>query len=214
MLAYNSGQEISLEQLSKGAGIAKNTLKRYIEYLQAAFLIKVVSRLDHSAKKFKRATKFKVYLTNPSMRAALFGPVNAQSEAMGALVETAIFAQWFHSEALEQLHYARWAGGEVDMVYLPLSEHLAHWCVEVKWSDLAFEDERKIKGLIQFLQNNSRYQASALSSPIVTSKRVLGWKTIQDVRIRFIPAAIYAYQLGANFHLPPASAAHNPVPNQ
>jgi hypothetical protein len=33
----------------------------------------------------------KVYLTNPSMRAALFGTIEEGDEAMGSLVETAIF---------------------------------------------------------------------------------------------------------------------------
>jgi uncharacterized protein len=95
-LAYNSGNEVSLDGLSKSSGVAKNTIKRYLEYLEAAFLIRRVERIDNNAKRFKRAMCFKVYLTNPSMRAALFGQIDANSEAMGALTETAIFSQWQH----------------------------------------------------------------------------------------------------------------------
>ena len=69
-LAYNTANEISLNELSKGSGIAKNTIKKYIEYLEAAFLIRLVHRVDRSAKRFKRANFFKIYLTNPSIRAA------------------------------------------------------------------------------------------------------------------------------------------------
>jgi predicted AAA+ superfamily ATPase len=49
----------------------KARFKKYLTYLEAAFLIKTVHRVDVNAKTFKRATRFKVYLTNPSMRAAL-----------------------------------------------------------------------------------------------------------------------------------------------
>lgn len=69
-LAFNTANEISLGELSRNSGVAKNTIKRYIEYLEAAFLIKVVHPVDHNAKRFRRANFFKVYLTNPSMRAA------------------------------------------------------------------------------------------------------------------------------------------------
>ena len=64
-LAYNTGMELSLENLSSGSGVAKNTIKRYLEYLEAAFLIRCVNRIDLNAKHFKRVTSFKVYLTIP-----------------------------------------------------------------------------------------------------------------------------------------------------
>jgi hypothetical protein len=84
-LTYNSGNEVSLEGLSQSSGVSKNTIKRYLEYLEAAFLIRRVERIDQNAKKFKRAVCFKVYLTNPSMRAALFGQLDADSKAMGGI---------------------------------------------------------------------------------------------------------------------------------
>ena len=95
-LAYNTAGEVSLEALASRSGVAKNTLKRYIDTLEAAFLVKVVHRIDRSARRFQRAASFKVYLTNPSMRAALFAPVAADDEAVGDLAETAVFSQWFH----------------------------------------------------------------------------------------------------------------------
>ena len=121
-LAFNSANEVSLEGLSKKSGVAKNTLKRYIEYLEAAFLLEVVHRVDRNARRFQRATAFKVYLTNPSMRAALFAPVGAEDPATGDLVETAVFAQWFH--ARPPIHYARWdrEGGEVDLVEIDAAQ--------------------------------------------------------------------------------------------
>ena len=90
-IAYNSGGEFSLETLSKQSQVPKNTLKKYIEYLEAAFLIKKVKRIDQSGKRFKRDNFFKIYLTNPSLRSALFSPITSTDEMIGNMVETAIF---------------------------------------------------------------------------------------------------------------------------
>ena len=36
-LAFNAANEASLDELSMGSSIAKNTIKNYIEYLEATF---------------------------------------------------------------------------------------------------------------------------------------------------------------------------------
>lgn len=193
VIAYNTGQEISLEGLSQGAGISKNTLKRYLEYLQAAFLIKIVNRIDDNSKKFKRATHFKVYLTNPSMRAALFGPVTSESSAMGALTETGIYSQWFHSVTINNLFYARWKNGEVNIVHLASSSQSPNWCVEVKWSDSPYSNISKISGVIEFVNKNTLQDGA-----LVTTKTKEGMKTINGFEFSFIPSALYAYSLSSN----------------
>ena len=99
-IAYNSGGEFSLETLSKQSQVPKNTLKKYIEYLEAAYLIKQVKRIDQSGKRFKRDNFFKIYLTNPSLRTALRTPITSTDEMIGNMVETAIFAQWMHRDWL------------------------------------------------------------------------------------------------------------------
>ena len=116
VLAYNTGNEVSLEGLSTESQVGKEQLNKYLEYLEAAFLIVTVTKIDEGGKRFRRKRHFKVYLTNPSMRAALFSPVSEDNQAMGALTETAIFRQWFHSPEMEMIHYARWKNGEVDLV--------------------------------------------------------------------------------------------------
>lgn len=191
-IAYNTGNEITLESLSKSSGVSKNTIKKYMEYLEAAFLIKIVNRVDVTSKKFKRATTFKVYLTNPSMRAALFGPVSADHEAMGALTETAIFSQWFHNQDIENLHYARWKSGEVDIVWLNIATQKPYWCVEVKWSDLPCSDSRMLNGLTEFVKNND------LKDTLVTTRTLSQSGVVNDVSVRFRPSASYTYTLGAN----------------
>ena len=133
-IAYNSGGEFSLESLSNQSEVPKNTLKKYIEYLEAAFLIKKVKRIDQSGKRFKRDNFFKIYLTNPSLRSALFSPITATDDMIGNMVETAIFSQWMHREWFTP-RYARWSTGEVDMVGLSDSNLKAAWALEIKWSN-------------------------------------------------------------------------------
>ena len=188
-LAFNTANEISLGELSQNSGVAKNTIKRYIEYLEAAFLIKVVHRVDHSAKRFHRANFFKVYLTNPSMRAALFSPVKPDDGAIPYLAETAIFAQWFHSSTT--LYYARWHDGEVDMVMLGNKQKPA-WAVEVKWSDRVCSDPKELENIVSFCQANK------LSDTLVTSKTKSMTTNVDNVAIRFVPASVYCYTVGYN----------------
>jgi len=193
-LAYNTGNEVGLEALSQSSGVAKNTIRRYLEYLDAAFLVRRVDRIDENARRFKRAVCFKVYLTNPSMRAALFGPVDADSDAMGALTETAIFSQWQHRVSIE-LHYARWKTGELDIVYLDPADQSADWAVEVKWSDRPYRVHAELDRCVEFIGRNP-----GLTQPVmVTSRSVTDDEVVyKDVHFEFYPASLYAYTLGAN----------------
>ena len=188
-LAFNTANEVSLGELSQNSGVAKNTIKRYIDYLEAAFLIKVVHRVDRNAKRFQRANFFKVYLTNPSMRAALFSPLKEDADAIPHLAETAIFSQWFHSN--DVLHYARWHDGEVDMVMLGPGQK-AQWAVEVKWSDRYCEKPEELDSLVGFCQANK------LDDALVTSKTKMMTCKRGGTVIRFIPASVYCHTVGYN----------------
>jgi len=190
-LAFNTANEISLEALSQTSGVAKNTIKRYIEYLEAAFLVKVVHRVDRNAKKFRRANFFKIYLTNPSMRAALFSPLSEYDNAIGPLAETAIFSQWFHS-LTTTLYYARWQDGEVDIVSLD-AEQKPQWVVEVKWSDRYCDHPDELKSLVSFCHDNPLKEP-----PLVTSKTQTAVRGASGIPIGFIPASLYFYTVGYN----------------
>ena len=87
-LAYNAGEEASWENISQEYGISKPTIRKYIEYLESAFLIIKLSTVDDNCRTLKREHNFKVYLNNPSMRAALFAPVKPDDrERIGHLAE-------------------------------------------------------------------------------------------------------------------------------
>lgn len=193
-LAYNTGNEVSLEALSKSSGVAKNTIRRYLEYLEAAFLIRKVERIDQNAKRFKRAMCFKVYLTNPSMRAALFGQLTADSEAMGTLTETAIYSQWHHSQ-LTQLYYARWNTGEIDIVHMRDTDQSPNWAAEVKWSDRPYKARAELDNCVEFAKRHQN-----IEQPIWITSRTITDDTVvyKGVKFKFQPASLYAYTIGAN----------------
>jgi len=188
-LAFNTAGEVSLEKLSKRSGVAKNTIKRYIEYLEAAFLLRVVHRVDRGGKRFQRATAFKVYLTNPSMRAALFSAVAPDDAAVGDLVETAVFAQWFHTP--DPLHYARWEDEEVDLIWAEPGRK-PEWALEVKWSDRVTEHPGEINALVRFCRENGMPAATTTTRTVRDSRKLGG------IDVLFVPAALYCYVVGYN----------------
>lgn len=190
-LAYHSGNEVSLESLSKASGVEKYLLKKYLEYLEAAFLIRIIHRIDDNAKKFRRMNFYKIYLTNPSLRSALFSPLQATDEAIGSMVETAIYSQWIHRDWFTPW-YARWQNGEVDMVGLDDKKLKPQWALEIKWSNAFFEHPGDLKSLLLFCQKNQ------LSSAMVTTIDREGQKTANDIQLYFVPASLYAFVVGNN----------------
>lgn len=190
-IAYNSGNEMSLDGLANSSGIAKNTIKKYLTYLEASFLISIIHRVDNNAKKFKRANFFKIYLSNPSLRSALFSPIKESDEFIGNMVETAIFSQWQHSEYSHELYYARWGNGEVDMVNMNAGTKPS-WSIEIKWSNRFYEKTNELKNLKSFCTRHKMKRA------IVTTVSILDVKNLDDFAYEFIPASIYCYSVGRN----------------
>lgn len=192
-VAYHTGNEFSYQRMSKDSGIQKETLKKYLEYLEAAFLIKVLHKVDINAKRLKRITSFKVYLTNPSLRTALFSPVKANDNEMGNLVETAVLSQWMHREKLN-LTYARWregrSEGEVDLVLVDDKYYRPVWGVEIKWSNRYFDRPQDLASLISFCHSNG------LDRALVTTMDQQGNKEQRDVSLTFLPASVYAFNIG------------------
>jgi predicted AAA+ superfamily ATPase len=192
-IAYNTGNEFSYESISKESSIQKDTLKKYLEYLESAFLIKVLNKVGVNAKRLKRVTSFKVYLTNPSLRTALFSPISETDSEMGNMVETAVLSQWMHRENLD-LTYARWKEGrnegEVDLVLVDDKKFKPMWGVEIKWSNRYFEKPQELKSLIQFCKTNNFNKA------LVTSIDQQGTTQLEKLQFTFLPAAVYTYNIG------------------
>ena len=199
VLAYNTGQEVSLEALSRNSGVAKNTIQRYLIYLETAFLIHRVLRVDDTARRFERQRAFKVYLTNPSMRAALFGPLDEAHAGFGALAETAVFCQWLHTPALRFLHYARWQSGEVDVVRLDPATSRPRWAYDVKWSDHHVTRPEDLRPLLDFAARTGLKVVGATTRTVAaeraeTADVLPGFQAGPEIRL--FPVALHCYALG------------------
>ncbi|WP_422082030.1 ATP-binding protein [Ulvibacterium sp.] len=191
-ICFNTAHEFEYEELSRTSGVKKHLIKTYIEYLESAFLVKKISRIGQSGKRFKREVKFKMYLSNPSLYAALFTPLAITNEKrMGDLVETAIYSQWMHRDWFNP-YYAHWGKGEVDMVGIDEGTLQPTWALEIKWSNRYEEKPNELKSLIDFCNSNG------LTSALVTTIDVKTQKEFQGVTLQYVPCATYAYNVGKN----------------
>ncbi|MCM0021581.1 MAG: ATP-binding protein [Tagaea sp.] len=188
LLAFNTGQELNVDSLSQKSGVSLNTVRKYLRYLEAALLVRRVERIDKRAKSFKRATTFKVYLTNPSLRAALFGPLDLDSADFGHLVETAVFTAIMGNGEAGSLRYARWDSGEIDFVFLdPLGRPESAY--ECKWSDNATTDRRDLAPLAEFANQHE------LVELVLTSRSQHGHVALNDISFFLWPAALLVLEI-------------------
>jgi predicted AAA+ superfamily ATPase len=190
-IAFRSGNEFSYENLSSESGIRKDTIRKYLEYLEAAFLIKVVNKIDQNAKHLKKIMSFKIYLTNPSLRCALFSPIGENDDMLGSMVETAIFSQWIQG-GKSDFYYANWTKGrekgEVDLVWVSSATQKAYSAAEIKWTDRFAKNPTELKSLINFVNANK-----GLRKIIVTTKtETANYRLDGGENILFVPSAIYS----------------------
>ncbi len=191
-ICFNTAHEFEYEELSRTSGVKKHLIKTYIAYLESAFLVKKISRVDQSGKRFRREVKFKMYLSNPSLYAALFTPLAITDEKrMGDLVETAIYSQWMHRDWFNP-YYAHWGKGEVDMIGIDEGTLKPIWALEIKWSNRYVEKPNELKSLIDFCKSNK------LSSALVTTIDTKTQREFKDVTLQYVPCATYAYNVGKN----------------
>ena len=191
LLAFNTAEEVSPESLSQRSGVGKQTIQKYIEYLEAAFLIKRVFRVDQDGRRYKRDRSFKVYLTNPAMYTGLFGSRKPDEDGFGFLVETALFSQRFHEGV--RLNYARWGrwNSEVDLVECSRSLKPVY-ALEIKWSDKYVNRPEALTGLVHFMRHNALLQVWA------STRSQISRKTLDGAEIRQWPAAVLAFHYGVN----------------
>ena len=198
MIAYHSGSQFSYETMAKESGVRKDLLRKYISYLEAAFLIRVIHRTDDNAKRYQREVGFKIYLTNPSLRCALFQPIKVTDDEIGDMVETAVYAQWIPRQSTDSvITFANWKinkkiQGEVDIVGIDAGRQKPLWAVEIKWSDRYAERPGELESLLWYMPKNG------LTDAIVTTETLTMTKELNDVVLHFMPVACYAYTVARN----------------
>jgi hypothetical protein len=113
-----------------------------------------------------------------------------KEDAMGHMTETAIFSQWIHKDYALPLSYARWNGGEVDIVSSDTKKFKPQWAGEIKWNNRGYDKSSELKNLISFCEKNN------LKDAIVTTYDISASREINGIHVNFIPSALYAFNTG------------------
>ena len=124
------------------------------------------------------------------MRAALFGPLEPDAAAMGALAETALVAQYLHAPVFRELCFARWNKGEVDLVRVDPATQRPTWGLEVKWSDTAHQSGNAWNKLTAFATR------TGLSTVFMTSRTVSTSQDVGGIRRVVRPLSMLCYEVG------------------
>ncbi len=191
LIAFNTGLETSMEELANHTGIAKNTVRKYLDFLEGAFLIRRLRRVDKDAKPFQRQVLFKVILTNPSLYISLFGPVSVEDEAFERLCLTTVAAQWLGRDDMGDLAYASWRGGAVDLLILDPKSSKPRVVYQVDWDGNFVPDGKGPKKMNTFIKNNKGDITAHVLSRNLSLPAVM-----KGTKMSLVPAAYYAYWLG------------------
>lgn len=188
IMIQRTGAEMGIEDLSRETGIAKNTVRKYLEFLEAAYLIHRVDRINDSARYYHRAVYFKAHVTSTSLYAALFGPTNADHPAFARLAETALFNQMLGSPAIGQIAYAGWRGGKVDLV--AMDERLrTPWLVaEMDWNESVVTSVQGPRSLGMFVANNCPE-----ATVFLMTRSIARPATIKGLPVQIVPTALACY---------------------
>lgn len=188
-LVNNPAYEVSPDQLAKSAGMPKNQIYKFLDYFEAAYLLKRAYRVDQDGRRFIRQRNFKAYLTNPSIYYCINGTLQEHDNVQfGHLVENALLAQRFREH--ENTHYARWGKShrEIDLVEAEGFE--PSLAMEIKWSD-KFERKTDLRALLEFAKIHT------LPHVWFTTKTVLQDDVVDGIKIFRRPTALVAYHYGA-----------------
>lgn len=191
LLARNNGREVSIEAIAEHAVLAKNTVRRYLDFLESAFLIHRMPRVHPEGGRFRRMRTFKVHLTAPGLHAALFGLPSPGGEERAALAESAVIGQWLAAPERPRLHFARLPEGMVDLVALDPESGRPAWACALPGTDESVGDPDAIGGLLRF---------AALNAPLrwigATTGAVAALRAYDGVEVWHRPASQYCYEVG------------------
>lgn len=191
VLVQNTAAELGIEELAKETGIAKNTVRKYLDYLENAFLIRRLGRVDKDAKPYKRAVAFKVLLTTPVFHTALFGPADPDDDVFSRLVETALAGQWLGTESAADLAYAGWRSGRVDLLASNRGRHGPDLLFEIDWNDhYGRPGTRGPESIAEFARHNK-----AKAQVTVLTRSIARPGVMRGVEIKLVPVALYCYLL-------------------
>ncbi len=187
LLAYYSGTETTLDELSQTTEISPKTITKYIDYLEDVFLIKKIMPIGLDGKAINNG-RFKIYLTDSSMRTALFQPITADSPFLVNLAITTMLAQWQHVER-DMIAYAKWDNNELNIVKLAENK-TPIWITDIHSGDKPHEDSNTISKITEFCTKHNI--PSSMTTTLDHRDIVLSESMIHS----FEPTSLYCYSVG------------------
>ena len=140
-LCYTSSNIINIQTLSKELeGVSRNTIEKYIGYLESANLIYISHAINVGAKQLLK-TQDKIYIADAAIRNAVLmkDDITNDPEELGIIAETAIYKhiKAFYYDSSTKVGYYRGGKkeGEIDIVVK--SEKFPTIMIEVKYRDQA-----------------------------------------------------------------------------
>jgi predicted AAA+ superfamily ATPase len=192
ILIHNVGEEISIERLAEMGGVAKNTIRKYLDYFDATYQLNRLDKYDPLKGPFERARSFKLYMADPAAQAALFGPITGGPESRRA-VESALLAAALLKPNNTNLFYGFWKGREIPFIAVSGN-------AQEKTRAYFFLDWTAVEGdALEDYAHFGALPAKALGDdPYVEvfTRSLSGVATINNVDIRFTPAALYCWEMG------------------
>lgn len=191
-LCYTSSNIINVNTMAKELdGVSRNTIEKYIEYLESANLIYVSPLVSVGAKQMLKSQS-KIYIADSAMRNAVLlrDDITRDPEELGLIAETAVYKhiKSFYYNNSTQIGYFRDSktGKEIDIVVT--SPKFSNIMIEVK-----YREQSKI------LETDAVVDLADKKMPnLVITKRANDFGIIKygEKSIYKIPAPAFLYLLG------------------
>lgn len=178
LLAASVGTRVSFNKLANTLGISVDTVKKYIGYLENAFLVKKLTKWSTSYRQQVYAPK-KVYLLDTGFKNLLTGEGD-----LGFKAENAVFVHLLGVKRVAG--YFAEAQKELDFVTGTYQTPLP---VEVKYVDRLTVDDKRLAGLKLFLRRFPKTEEAE-----IVTKSVEREERLQGVKIKTIP--LWQFLLG------------------
>jgi len=187
-LAYNSGIETNVEELAQQSGYQKETVIKYLNYLEHIFLIKRIYRFNDRHTDERDNLYFRIYITNVSMRTALFTPLTVDDIRTEYMVETAILAQWQHIEK-DMFYYCKHDHVFIDLIKVDNNKNPV-WITDVRWQHPHGLQHNELDIVGHFCGKHG------LLSSMITTKQTRDIIPSSNVIHSYEPASLYCYSIG------------------
>lgn len=191
-LCYNSSNIINVQTISKEMeGISRNTIEKYIVYLESANLI-YISHLVGLGSKQVLKSQDKIYIADAAMRNAVLmkDDITDQPDELGIVAETAVYKhiKAFYYDDAASVGYYRGGGKNKEIDIVVTSEKFSPIMIEVKYREQSKIAETD--AIVEFA--NEKYPN------LVITKRATdyGEQKYDGKRIYRIPAPAFLYMLG------------------